>query len=211
MTWVTKRLDSVAKELRVAEAKEKSMQSILDDLHQYEELFQLSEQALFTLAAAKMFYEDEITSERALHEENEIRHLAQGFIQKHVMIDAYLEVLIPKVKGFPLALPKGSEGEEVVAVDDGAKKTDKPKKSNRVGRFVSRLTSQTPREAARDQDREIRARMLAEIRKNATTAQDTIDAGGEVMDQLVKTVISAKTLITDGETYWLLEEGTPEG
>ncbi len=104
MIWVTKGLDSIVRELKSIESKEKYMQEIIDDLYQYEELFQLSGRALFALAAAKMFFEDSITRDRALHEEKEIRLLAEGFIQKRDIINALLEVQIPSIKGFSSCL-----------------------------------------------------------------------------------------------------------
>ena len=98
-------------------------------------------QALSALAMTRMYYDGSMDDRSALIEEQRILDKSQGFLKKRQVLAALMEMKIGGMKGAPIALPRGAQGNA-----------------------LKRLVSQTPRAAAKEQLLEAKVEMRASLR-----------------------------------------------
>ena len=67
-------------------------------------------QALSALAMTRMYYDGSMDDRSALIEEQRILDKSQGFLKKRQVLAALMEMKIGGMKGTPIALPRGAQG-----------------------------------------------------------------------------------------------------
>ena len=67
-------------------------------------------QALSALAMTRMYYDGSMDDRSALIEEQRILDKSQGFLKKRQVLAALMEMKIGGMKGAPIALPRGTQG-----------------------------------------------------------------------------------------------------
>lgn len=124
--WITEQLAGVEDGVRGAAEREKDLEPLLKEIQSYEAQFGMCLQALSALAMTRMYYDGSMDDRSALIEEQRILDKSQGFLKKRQVLAALMEMKIGGMKGAPIALPRGTQGNA-----------------------LKRLVSQTPRAAAK--------------------------------------------------------------
>lgn len=182
--WMTEQLGDIENRTNEAKASEKEVAPLLDELHSYEEQFELCLQALTALGMTRMYYDGCIDERSALIERQRIEAKTRTFLEKRQRVSGALEIKIGALKGAPIAIPQKKDDQSV----------------------FQRLTSQTPRKAAKDQLLETKQRMQFDLRtKTADMKQRSADYTTGI-DRIASTSQSAHTLLTDGTNCWVISE-----
>ena len=99
--------------------------------------------------------------------------------------DGSMEMKIGGMKGAPIALPRGVQGNA-----------------------LKRLVSQTPRAAAKEQLLEAKVEMRASLRSGESKLRsEAEDRKGEI-ERIAAASRTARTLLTDGTDCWLIDDQT---
>ena len=140
-------------------------------------------QALSALAMTRMYYDGSMDDRSALIEEQRILDKSQGFLKKRQVLAALMEMKIGGMKGAPIALPRGTQGNA-----------------------LKRLVSQTPRAAAKEQLLEAKVEMRASLRSGESKLRsEAEDRKGEI-ERIAAASRTARTLLTDGTDCWLIDD-----
>lgn len=132
-------------------------------------------QALSALAMTRMYYDGSMDDRSALIEEQRILDKSQGFLKKRQVLAALMEMKIGGMKGTPIALPRGAQGNA-----------------------LKRLVSQTPRAAAKEQLLEAKVEMRASLRSGESKLRSEAEDRKGKIQRIAAVSRSARTLLTDG-------------
>ena len=183
--WISEQLTSIEDEARSAAGREKDLEPLLKEIQSYEAQFSMCLQALSALAMTRMYYDGSMDDRSALVEEQRILDKSQGFLKKRRVLAALMEMKIGGMKGAPIALPRGTQGNA-----------------------LKRLVSQTPRAAAKEQILEAKVKMRASLRSGESKLRsEAEDRKGEI-ERIAAASRSARTLLTDGTSCWLIDDQT---
>lgn len=182
--WITEQLADIEKRAVDAKATEKSLSPLMDELHCYEEQFALCLQALAALGMTRMYYDGCVDERGALVEKRRIEMKSSEFIEKRRRLSGVLELRIGSLKGVPVALPQGKVG----------------------GNALKRLTSQTPRAAAKERLLETKTAMQSNLRHATATMEKGTDDCAARIDRIATMARAAHTMLTDGTTYWFVND-----
>ena len=142
-------------------------------------------QALSALAMTRMYYDGSMDDRSALIEEQRILDKSQGFLKKRQVLAALMEMKIGGMKGTPIALPRGAQGNA-----------------------LKRLVSQTPRAAAKEQLLEAKVEMRASLRSGESKLRSEAEDRKGKIQRIAAVSRSARTLLTDGTDCWLIDDQT---
>lgn len=142
-------------------------------------------QALSALAMTRMYYDGSMDDRSALIEEQRILDNSQGFLKKRQVLAALMEMKIGGMKGTPIALPRGAQGNA-----------------------LKRLVSQTPRAAAKEQLLEAKVEMRASLRSGESKLRSEAEDRKGKIQRIAAVSRSARTLLTDGTDCWLIDDQT---
>ena len=178
--WITAVVED---EVRGAAEREKDLEPLLKEIQSYEAQFGMCLQALSALAMTRMYYDGSMDDRSALIEEQRILDKSQGFLKKRQVLAALMEMKIGGMKGAPIALPRGTQGNA-----------------------LKRLVSQTPRAAAKEQILEAKVEMRASLRSGESKLRsEAEDRKGEI-EHIAAASRTARTLLTDGTDCWLIDD-----
>lgn len=130
-------------------------------------------QALSALAMTRMYYDGSMDDRSALIEEQRILDKSQGFLKKRQVLAALMEMKIGGMKGTPIALPRGAQGNA-----------------------LKRLVSQTPRAAAKEQLLEAKVEMRASLRSGESKLRSEAEDRKGKIQRIAAVSRSARTLLT---------------
>ena len=182
--WIVEQLEDLEKRLGEAKPTEKAMTLLLNELGSYKEQFNLCLRALSALAMTRMYYDGCMDERSAFVERGRIEEKSQEFFVKWQRLSGIFELRIGEIKGAPIALPKAS------------------------GNVVKRLASQTPRAAAKSKLLEAKVGMQSDLRKATSEAKaNAIDCAAGI-DRMIMAGKTARTMLTDGEKCWLIDDGS---
>ena len=163
--WITEQLAGVEDGVRGAAEREKDLE------------------ALSALAMTRMYYDGSMDDRSALIEEQRILDKSQGFLKKRQVLAALMEMKVGGMKGAPIALPRGTQGNA-----------------------LKRLVSQTPRAAAKEQLLEAKVEMRTSLRSGESKLRsEAEDRKGEI-ERIAAASRTARTLLTDGTDCWLIDD-----
>ena len=183
--WITEQLAGIEDKARDAAEREKDLEPLLKEIQSYEAQFGMCLQALSALAMTRMYYDGSMDDRSALVEEQRILDKSQGFLKKRQVLAALMEMKIGGMKGVPIALPRGTQGNA-----------------------LKRLVSQTPRAAAKERLLEVKVGMRASLRSGETKLRSEAgDRKGEI-ERITAASRTARTLLTDGTDCWLIDDQT---
>ena len=183
--WITEQLAGIEDKARDAAEREKDLEPLLKEIQSYEAQFGMCLQALSALAMTRMYYDGSMDDRSALVEERRILDKSQGFLKKRQVLAALMEMKIGGMKGVPIALPRGTQGNA-----------------------LKRLVSQTPRAAAKERLLEVKVGMRASLRSGETKLRSEAgDRKGEI-ERITAASRTARTLLTDGTDCWLIDDQT---
>ena len=176
-------IDWITEQLAGAEDGEKDLEPLLKEIQSYEAQFGMCLQALSALAMTRMYYDGSMDDRSALIEEQRILDKSQGFLKKRQVLAALMEMKIGGMKGAPIALPRGTQGNA-----------------------LKRLVSQTPRAAAKEQLLEAKVEMRTSLRTGESKLRsEAEDRKGEI-ERIAAASRTARTLLTDGTDCWLIDD-----
>ena len=183
--WITEQLAGIEGKVRGAAEREKDLYPLLKEIQSYEAQFGMCLQALSALAMTRMYYDGSMDDRSALIEEQRILNKSQSFLKKRQVLAALMEMKIGGMKGAPIALPRGTQGNA-----------------------LKRLVSQTPRAAAKEQILEAKVEMRASLRSGESKLRSEADNRKDEIQRIAAASRSARTLLTDGTDCWLIDDQT---
>lgn len=183
--WISEQLKDLENRIVEARASEKELSVLLEEFYSYEDQFALCLQALSVLGMTRMYYDGCIDERSALIERQRIESKSHNFQEKRLRVSGIIESRIGELKCAPLSLPSKGEGKSL----------------------IRSLTSQTPRAAAKDKLLESKRAMQSNLRTSALTLKGCIDNCTAGVDNIVSANQAARTLLTDGTDFWILEPG----
>ena len=174
--WTTLQLSPLDERAREAKASKKELQPLIEELHSYEEQFDMSLKALSALAMTRRS-----TDERSsLIEQKRIMEKAQGFLKRRASVAGVLEIKIGSMKGAPVALP------------------------GRVGKNPLRnLTSMTPRAAAKQNLLDAKIEMQSNLRASQSRSKNEAQTCADGIKQIAAVSRASRTILTDGNNCWI--------
>lgn len=179
--WLSESLIDIEKRASEAKATEKDLSALLEELHQCEEQFNLSLHALATLAMTRMYYDGSLDERSALIERQRIEQKTQQFQQERQKLMGIVELKIGALKGAPVALPQESEGKNI----------------------FKRLTSQTPRAAAKQQLLETKVAMQTELRNSTQVLKESSESSVAGINRISSANQAVRCVLTDGTNCWI--------
>ncbi len=179
--WFAGRLPLIEEKARAAKPKEKDLVPLIKELHAYEEQFILCLQALSALAMTRMYYDGTMDEKSALSERQVIFDKSQAFMKARQSLAGVLEIKIGSLKGTPISIPQGSD-ENV----------------------FRRISSQTPRAAAKEQLLETKIAMQSDLRSAKSKIEGDAIACQDGITRIAAAAKSSRTILTDGSNCWLI-------
>lgn len=179
--WITEQLSDAQKRATEAKAKEKDIAPLLEELHSYEEQFSMCLQALSALAMTRMYYDGTMDERSAAIEQQRIREKSREFASKRRTLAGIMEMKIGDLKNQPISLPQSTENNP-----------------------VKRLFSQSPRAAAKEQLLQTKTQMQSKLRTAQSKIENDASACQESIESVVLASQSARVLLTDGASCWLI-------
>lgn len=186
--WLSESLIDIEKRASEAKVTEKTLSALLEELHQCEEQFNLSLHALATLAMTRMYYDGSLDERSALIERQRIEQKTQQFQQERQKLMGIVELKIGALKGAPVALPQESEGKNI----------------------FKRLTSQTPRAAAKQQLLETKVSMQTELRNSTQILKKSSESSVAGINRISFPNQAVRCVLTDGTTNCWIARDLPE-
>ena len=182
--WITEQLADIERRAKEIKPAEKDISTLLDELDSYKEQFELCLQALSALALTRMYYDGCFDQHSALVEQQRIALKSQHFLDRYQRISGIIELQIGAIKGAPVALPQGS----------------------REKNFFKRLTSQTPRAAAKEQLLVSKTRMQAKLRGSNSELKEHLGDYVAGINRVSSLGQATRTMLTDGTDFWIIED-----
>ena len=182
--WITEQLADIERRAKEIKPAEKDISTLLDELDSYKEQFELCLQALSALALTRMYYDGCFDQHSALVEQQRIALKSQHFLDRYQRISGIIELQIGAIKGAPVALPQGSREKNI----------------------FKRLTSQTPRAAAKGQLLVSKTRMQAKLRGSNFELKEHLGDYVAGINRVSSLGQATRTMLTDGTDYWIIED-----
>lgn len=182
--WITEQLANTEKLAKETKPAEKEIITVLHELNSYREQFELCLQALSALALTRMYYDGCVAQRSALIEQQRITLKSQQFLNRYQKISGIIELQIGALKGNPVALPHG----------------DKEKG------LLKRLTSQTPRAAAKEQLLATKTKIQAQLRGSNFELKEHLGDYVAGINRVSSLGQATRTMLTDGTDYWIIED-----
>lgn len=182
--WITEQLANTERLAKETKPAEKEIITVLHELNSYREQFELCLQALSALALTRMYYDGCVAQRSALIEQQRITLKSQQFLNRYQKISGIIELQIGALKGNPVALPHG----------------DKEKG------LLKRLTSQTPRAAAKEQLLATKTKIQAQLRGSNFELKEHLGDYVAGINRVSSLGQATRTMLTDGTDYWIIED-----
>lgn len=182
--WITEQLADIESRAKEIKPAEKDISTLLDELDSYKEKFELCLQALSALALTRMYYDGCVDQHSALVEQQRIALKSQHFLYRYQRISGIIELQIGAIKGAPVALPQGSREKNI----------------------FKRLTSQTPRAAAKEQLLVSKTRMQAKLRGSNSELKERLGDYVAGINRVSSLGQATRTMLTDGTDFWIIED-----
>lgn len=182
--WITEQLADIERRAKEIKPAEKDISTLLDELDSYKEQFELCLQALSALALTRMYYDGCVDQHSALVEQQRIALKSQHFLDRYQRISGIIELQIGAIKGAPVALPQGSREKNI----------------------FKRLTSQTPRAAAKEQLLVSKTRMQAKLRGSNSELKEHLGDYVAGINRVSFLGQATRTMLTDGTDFWIIED-----
>ena len=182
--WITEQLADIERRAKEIKPAEKDISTLLDELDSYKEQFELCLQALSALALTRMYYDGCFDQHSALVEQQRIALKSQHFLDRYQRISGIIELQIGAIKGAPVALPQGSREKNI----------------------FKRLTSQTPRAAAKGQLLVSKTRMQAKLRGSNFELKEHLGDYVAGINRVSSLGQATRTMLTDGTDFWIIED-----
>lgn len=182
--WITEQLANTEKLAKETKPAEKEIITVLHELNSYREQFELCLQALSALALTRMYYDGCVAYRSALIEQQRITLKSQQFLNRYQKISGIIELQIGALKGNPVALPHG----------------DKEKG------LLKRLTSQTPRAAAKEQLLATKTKIQVQLRGSNFELKEHLGDYVAGINRVSSLGQATCTMLTDGTDYWIIED-----
>lgn len=182
--WITEQLADIERRAKEIKPAEKDISTLLDELDSYKEQFELCLQALSALALTRMYYDGCVDQHSALVEQQRIALKSQHFLDRYQRISGIIELQIGAIKGAPVALPQGSREKNI----------------------FKRLTSQTPRAAAKEQLLVSKTRMQAKLRGSNSELKERLGDYVAGINRVSSLGQATRTMLTDGTDFWIIED-----
>lgn len=182
--WITEQLANTEKLAKETKPAEKEIITVLHELNSYREQFELCLQALSALALTRMYYDGCVAQRSALIEQQRITLKSQQFLNRYQKISGIIELQIGALKGNPVALPHG----------------DKEKG------LLKRLTSHTPRAAAKEQLLATKTKIQAQLRGSNFELKEHLGDYVAGINRVSSLGQATRTMLTDGTDYWIIED-----
>ena len=182
--WITEQLADIERRAKEIKPAEKDISTLLDELDSYKEQFELCLQALSALALTRMYYDGCFDQHSALVEQQRIALKSQHFLDRYQRISGIIELQIGAIKGAPVALPQGSREKNI----------------------FKRLTSQTPRAAAKEQLLVSKTRMQAKLRGSNSELKEHLGDYVAGINRVSSLGQATRTMLTDGTDFWIIED-----
>lgn len=182
--WITEQLADIERRAKEIKPAEKDISTLLDELDSYKEQFELCLQALSALALTRMYYDGCVDQHSALVEQQRIALKSQHFLDRYQRISGIIELQIGAIKGAPVALPQGSREKNI----------------------FKRLTSQTPRAAAKEQLLVSKTRMQAKLRGSNSEIKERLGDYVAGINRVSSLGQATRTMLTDGTDFWIIED-----
>ena len=182
--WITEQLANTEKLAKETKPAEKEIITVLHELNSYREQFELCLQALSALALTRMYYDGCVAQRSALIEQQRITLKSQQFLNRYQKISGIIELQIGALKGNPVALPHG----------------DKEKG------LLKRLTSQTPRAAAKEQLLATKTKIQAQLRGSNFELKEHLGDYVAGINRVSSLGRATRTMLTDGTDFWIIED-----
>mgnify|MGYP002584161289 FL=1 len=182
--WITEQLADIERRAKEIKPAEKDISTLLDELDSYKEKFELCLQALSALALTRMYYDGCVDQHSALVEQQRIALKSQHFLYRYQRISGIIELQIGAIKGAPVALPQGSREKNI----------------------FKRLTSQTPRAAAKEQLLVSKTRMQAKLRGSNSELKERLGDYVAGINRVSSLGQATRTMLTDGTDFWIIED-----
>lgn len=184
INWITEQLADIERRAKEIKPAEKDISTLLDELDSYKEQFELCLQALSALALTRMYYDGCFDQHSALVEQQRIALKSQHFLDRYQRISGIIELQIGAIKGAPVALPQGSREKNI----------------------FKRLTSQTPRAAAKEQLLVSKTRMQAKLRGSNSELKEHLGDYVAGINRVSSLGQATRTMLTDGTDFWIIED-----
>lgn len=185
--WLTDRLSFISEKARAAKPKEKELESIIKELHAYEEQFVLCLNALSALAMTRMYYDGTMDERSALSERQIILDKSRAFMRARQSLAGILEIKIGSLRDIPISIPRGSDGN-----------------------VFRRMFSQAPWDAAKEQLLDTKIGMQSDLRSARIKIENNVIASQEGIARIAAIAESSRTILTDGTNCWLIGGVTEE-
>lgn len=185
--WLADRIPLIEEKARTAKPKEKDLTPLINELHAYEEQFSLCLNTLSALAMTRMYYDGTMDEKSALSEHKIILEKSQTFMKARQSLAGVLEIKIGSLKGIPISIPHG---------------TDK--------NVFKKISSQTPRAAAKEQLLETKIAMQSDLRGAKPRIENDVRACQDGITRIATVAKSSQTILTDGSNCWLTGDSQPE-
>lgn len=182
--WITEQLADIERRAKEIKPAEKDISTLLDELDSYKEKFELCLQALSALALTRMYYDGCVDQHSALVEQQRIALKSQHFLYRYQRISGIIELQIGAIKGAPVALPQGSREKNI----------------------FKRLTSQTPRAAAKEQLLVSKTRMQTKLRGSNSELKERLGDYVAGINRVSSLGQATRTMLTDGTDFWIIED-----
>lgn len=182
--WITEQLADIERRAKEIKPAEKDISTLLDELDSYKEQFELCLQALSALALTRMYYDGCFDQHSALVEQQRIALKSQHFLDRYQRISGIIELQIGAIKGAPVALPQGSREKNI----------------------FKRLTSQTPRAAAKEQLLVSKIKIQAQLRGSNFELKEHLGDYVAGINRVSSLGQATRTMLTDGTDYWIIED-----
>ena len=182
--WITEQLADIERRAKEIKPAEKDISTLLDELDSYKEKFELCLQALSALALTRMYYDGCVDQHSALVEQQRIALKSQHFLYRYQRISGIIELQIGAIKGAPVALPQGGREKNI----------------------FKRLTSQTPRAAAKEQLLVSKTRMQAKLRGSNSELKERLGDYVAGINRVSSLGQATRTMLTDGTDFWIIED-----
>lgn len=182
--WITEQLSDIEKQAREAKPTEKDISALLDELNSYKEQFELCLQALSALALTRMYYDGSVDRRSALVEQQRITLKSQRFLERYQIVSGIIELQIGALKGVPVALPQGASEKSI----------------------FKRLTSQTPRAAAKEQLLVAKTKMQMKLRESKSELKEHLDDYAAGINRVAFLGEATHTMLMDGTDFYIVED-----
>ena len=176
--WIIEQLGDIERRAVESKAKEDDLSALIGELRSYDEQFALCLQALSALGMTRMYYDGCADERGALVEKRRVELKSAEFFERRQRLAGVMELRIGAMKGAPIAVPKG-----------------------KGGNVLRRLTSQTPRAAAKERLLEAKTSMQSNLRGATSNMKEGAADCSAGMDRIASANRAAHTMLTDGTTY----------